>query len=99
MLKILQRNLKLGEIKYYWDKRCNLIEGFQEQHRENLECRLNNIIAHIEKNVSDIPIVIAEYIRKFCGFRLYTHYRMEEPLTLKVSEWQNKNIVLCLYET
>lgn len=98
MLKILQQNLKRGEIKYYWDKRCNLIEGFQEKHKENLVCRLDNIIAHIERNVSESPIVIAEHIRKFCGFRLYTHCRMEEPLALEASEWLNKNSVLCLHE-
>ncbi|PNF41247.1 hypothetical protein B7P43_G01480 [Cryptotermes secundus] len=98
MLKILQQNLKRGEIKYYWDKHCNLIEGFQEKHKENLVCRLDNIIAHIERNVSESPIVIAEHIRKFCGFRLYTHCRMEEPLALEASEWLNKNSVLCLCE-
>jgi hypothetical protein len=94
MLKILQQSLKRGEIKYYWDKRCNLIEGFQKIHIENLACRLERIIANIERNVSDSPIVIAEHIRKFCGFKLYTHYRMEEPLTLKASEWQNKTFSL-----
>jgi hypothetical protein len=90
MLKILQQSLKHGEIKYYWDKRCNLIEGFQTMHKENLVGRLDRIIARIENNVSHSPIVIAEHIRKFCGFKLYTHYRMEEPLTHKASEWQNK---------
>lgn len=61
MLKILRQSLKHGQIKYYWDKRCNLIEGYQETHRENLVCRLDRIIAQIEKNVSDTPIVIAEH--------------------------------------
>jgi hypothetical protein len=85
MLKVLEQSLERGGIKYYWDKRCDLT-GFQQMHRTNLVRRLRNIIADIEKNVSESPLVIAKYIRKFRGFKLYTHCRMAEPLTLKASE-------------
>jgi len=37
----------------------------QESHIQNLACRLKNIIADIEKNVTGSPLVIAKYICKF----------------------------------
>lgn len=61
MLKVLEQNLNCGKIPYYWDKRYNLLQGLQESHIQNLTCRLRNIIADIEKNVSGSPLVIAKY--------------------------------------
>jgi hypothetical protein len=65
MLKVLEQSLDHGKILYYWDKRYNLLEGFQESHKQNLAGRLKNIIADIEKNVSGNPRVTAKYICKF----------------------------------
>jgi len=65
MLKVLEKSLNCGKIPYYWDERYNLLQGFQESHIQNLACRLKNIIADIEKNVSTSPLVIAKYICKF----------------------------------
>jgi len=62
MLKVLEQSLSNGKIPYYWDKRYNLLQGLQESHIQNLACRLKNIIADIEKNVSGSPLVIAKYI-------------------------------------
>jgi len=62
MLKVLEQSLECGKIPYYWDKRYNLLDGFQDAHKQNLACRLKNIIANIEKNVSGRPCVIAKYI-------------------------------------
>jgi hypothetical protein len=66
MLKVLENSLTCGKIPYYWDKRYNLIEGFQDSHKQNLACRLRNIISDIEKNISGSPCVTAKYICKFC---------------------------------
>jgi hypothetical protein len=65
MLKVLEQSLNCGKILYYWDNRYNLIEGFNDSHKQNLACRLKNIIADIEKNVSGSPLVTAKYICKF----------------------------------
>ena len=65
MLKVLEQSLECGKIPYYWDKRYNLLDGFQDSHKQNLACRLKNIIADIEKNVSRNPHVIVKYICKF----------------------------------
>jgi hypothetical protein len=65
MLKMLEQALECGKIPYYWDKRYNLLDGFQDSHKQNLTCRLKNIIADIEKNVSGNPRVTAKYICKF----------------------------------
>lgn len=62
MLKVLEQSLNCGKILYYWDNRYNLIEGFNDSHKQNLACRLKNIIADIEKNVSGSPLVTAKYI-------------------------------------
>jgi len=61
MLKVLGQSLNSGKIPYYWDKRYNLLQG-KDAHIQNLACRLKNIIADIEKNVSGNPLVIAKYI-------------------------------------
>jgi len=66
MLRMLEKSLSCGKILYYWDERYNLLEGSQDSHKQNLACRLRNIIGDIEKNISGNPCVTAKYICKFC---------------------------------
>jgi len=62
MLRALEKSLNCGKIPYYWDERYNLLDGFLDSHKQNLACRLRNIIGDIEKNISGNPCVTAKYI-------------------------------------
>jgi len=80
MLRVLEQSLNSGQILYYWDKRYNLIEGFQDSHKQNLARRLTNIIADIEKTG---PLVIAKYICKFYVLGVMNSQELRKPLELR----------------
>jgi hypothetical protein len=83
MLRVLEQSLNSGKILYYWDKRYNLIEGFQDSHKQNVACRLKKIIADIEKTVSGSPLVIAKYICKFYVLGIMNSQELRKPLELR----------------
>jgi hypothetical protein len=83
MLRVLEQSPNSGQILYYWNKRYNLIKGFQDSHKQNLACRLKNIIADIENTVSGSPLVIAKYICKFYLLGVINSQELRKPLELR----------------
>lgn len=95
MLKVLEQRLACGKIPYYWDKRHNLIEGFKDSHKQNVACRLKNIIADIEKNVSGSPHVFAKFIlsqQEFEEFRQEVQHGVAGELTLQMATHPSSSV-------
>ncbi|XP_069686321.1 cyclic GMP-AMP synthase-like receptor isoform X1 [Periplaneta americana] len=62
MLKVFRDKLQQKSINYYWDKRYDLTEGYNDKNKKNICDRLNKIIEKIEKEVETNPMIVAKFI-------------------------------------
>ncbi|XP_018356512.1 PREDICTED: uncharacterized protein LOC108756873 [Trachymyrmex septentrionalis] len=62
MLEELHDALHNGKIEFYWDNNYNLLEKIGPVEMGNMECRLNNVLKSIRKNIKNDDYAIAKYV-------------------------------------
>lgn len=75
MLQKLRDAFKNKRIDFYWVAGVDLLEKMSDVQKEQIKCRLDNIIKDIERNIKEDKFVIAKYTRKYNCF-----YACEERL-------------------
>lgn len=71
MLQKLRDAFKNKRIDFYWVTRVDLLEKMSDVQKEQIKCRLDNIIRDIEKNIKENKFVIAKYICKYNFFLFF----------------------------
>ncbi|KYN43596.1 hypothetical protein ALC56_01858 [Trachymyrmex septentrionalis] len=68
MLEELHDALHNGKIEFYWDNNYNLLEKIGPVEMGNMECRLNNVLKSIRKNIKNDDYAIAKYVCEYLHF-------------------------------
>jgi hypothetical protein len=64
LLKKVQFYLEEGNLPFYWEEKCNML-NMTASERQNWACRLKNLISKFEENWEKCPASIGDTISKY----------------------------------